>query len=269
MSEPSLTTLKRLFARSGNQCAFPGCILPITETTDTVTGVICHIHARNPNGPRYDSSQTDEDRHGFGNLILLCARHSKIIDTEVSTYSADELRRMKKEHEAKTEGVEICPATTRSAEALQRQYGTIYNIRARGPLIINSPGAVQESHVTIRTGRPRVNVLPAAGTIGSAPDQRNYIQHLVSRYNEFASQQARDRGYSHAAIYGRIKTQFKASWQHVPLSRFPELVTFLQQRIDATKLGRINRAKAIRNYSSFVEFCHKHGSPISVPTPSA
>jgi hypothetical protein len=49
--EPSLVTVKRLFARSQNRCAFTGCDFPIVEESDTVTGIICHINARSPGGP--------------------------------------------------------------------------------------------------------------------------------------------------------------------------------------------------------------------------
>jgi hypothetical protein len=47
-------TLKKLFALSGNVCAFPGCTAPIVDTEHgIVTGEICHIKARSPEGPRY------------------------------------------------------------------------------------------------------------------------------------------------------------------------------------------------------------------------
>ena len=45
MNEPSLQTLKRLFAMSGNRCAFPECTLPIVEGSGIVTGIVCHIRS--------------------------------------------------------------------------------------------------------------------------------------------------------------------------------------------------------------------------------
>lgn len=39
-------TLKKLFARPGNVCAFPGCTAPIVETdSGVVVGDICHTSA--------------------------------------------------------------------------------------------------------------------------------------------------------------------------------------------------------------------------------
>jgi hypothetical protein len=39
---PSVATVKRLFARSGNMCAFPGCSSALTQD-DVIVGEICHI----------------------------------------------------------------------------------------------------------------------------------------------------------------------------------------------------------------------------------
>lgn len=82
----ALTTVKRLFALSQNRCAFPGCTAPLIEDTGTVTGIICHIKARSERGPRYDANQTEEERYAFDNLLLMCGRHSKLIDSEHQLY---------------------------------------------------------------------------------------------------------------------------------------------------------------------------------------
>ena len=44
---PTSKTMKSLFARSGNRCAFPDCYAPLVEENDIVTGEVCHIKARN------------------------------------------------------------------------------------------------------------------------------------------------------------------------------------------------------------------------------
>ena len=80
-TSPSQAVIKRLFAHSGNRCAFPKCASPIVQET-VVVGEICHIKAASPQGPRYDPGQTAEERHGYDNLILLCANHHTIIDDD-------------------------------------------------------------------------------------------------------------------------------------------------------------------------------------------
>ena len=63
-SGPSTPTVKRLFAVSGNRCAFPGCTLPLVDQASSeVLGEICHIQARSPNGPR-DTYNCADSRRG-------------------------------------------------------------------------------------------------------------------------------------------------------------------------------------------------------------
>ena len=105
MSGPSTKTIKRLFAVSGNRCAFSGCTLPLVDQgSDTVLGEICHIQAQSAGGPRYDPGQPDEARHGFDNLLLLCPSHHKIVDENPETHTVEALCAMKRAHEAKHAG---------------------------------------------------------------------------------------------------------------------------------------------------------------------
>lgn len=90
--------IKRLFARSGNRCAFPKCTTPIVEG-ETVLGEICHIAAANAQGPRYEAAQSDEERHGFDNLILLCPTHHTVVDADLESYTVARLLKMKADHE--------------------------------------------------------------------------------------------------------------------------------------------------------------------------
>jgi hypothetical protein len=97
-TRPSESVIKRLFARSGNRCAYPKCNAEIVHR-DTVVGQMCHIKAANENGPRYDRQQSAADRHGYGNLILLCANHHTVIDDDPEAFSVERLLKMKDEHE--------------------------------------------------------------------------------------------------------------------------------------------------------------------------
>jgi hypothetical protein len=99
LAGPSDPTIKRLFAVSSNRCAFPGCSEPLVEG-QTVVGEVCHIKSAREGHSRYDPHQTDEERNGFDNLILLCRKHHKIIDTEVDRYPPALLIEMKRAHEA-------------------------------------------------------------------------------------------------------------------------------------------------------------------------
>jgi len=94
---PTLSTIKRLFALSGNECAFPQCRIRLVEDDGTIVGEACHIHAAEPGGPRFKPMQSDDDRRAFDNLILLCANHHRVVDGKPLT--ANELREIKAAHE--------------------------------------------------------------------------------------------------------------------------------------------------------------------------
>jgi hypothetical protein len=86
LTRPTDATIKRLFARSGNRCAFPKCPVEIE---------MCHIKAARPGGPRYDPLQSAAERHGYDNLILLCGTHHSVIDDDEEVYTVERLIKMK------------------------------------------------------------------------------------------------------------------------------------------------------------------------------
>lgn len=98
---PSTATVKRLFAQSGNKCAFPRCPSPIIAGK-TIVGEICHITAQRVGGPRYDPEQTATARHAYENLILLCSNHHVVVDDDPEAYTVDRLIKMKSDHEQRT-----------------------------------------------------------------------------------------------------------------------------------------------------------------------
>jgi hypothetical protein len=252
MSGPTLSTIKRLFARSRNRCAFPNCPVPIVEDQGFVTGNVCHIKARSKRGPRYDAAESMDERHNFSNLMLLCARHSRLIDSDLQTYTVETLREMKDAHE-KSDLVELSVSDGRKAEALFTAYKDLH-VKAGGHVMLNSPGAIQATTIKIEKTKGSVKLLPALGSLGSDVIRRNYVKHLIDRYNEFAGKRTNRGDFRHPAIYAIIKKQFKADWERIPLISFSPLVDLLQERIDSTQLGRINRGKAIKNYSAFDEY---------------
>ena len=98
--QPTLATIKALFAKSGNQCAFPGCNHVLVTDKNLFVGELCHIEAAAPGGPRYNDKMSDKDRRVFRNLVVLCHRHHVEIDSDVETYTPKSLRAVKRDHEA-------------------------------------------------------------------------------------------------------------------------------------------------------------------------
>lgn len=101
-----LVRVRRTIAeRAAQRCSKPDCrritIGPHSDPEMSLsTGRACHIRGAAPGGPRYDESQSSEERRGIENAIWLCADCSDIIDKDESEYPPDALLRMKRDHEA-------------------------------------------------------------------------------------------------------------------------------------------------------------------------
>lgn len=108
-------TLKKLFALSGNVCAFPNCSAPIVDTdSGVVVGDICHIKGKSEGGPRYDPSQTEDERNSYENLLLMCVAHNRIVDGRKTRdqYPVERLQEFKRDHEAQYAGSVIDEAAS-------------------------------------------------------------------------------------------------------------------------------------------------------------
>ncbi len=253
MNSPSLKTVKRLFAASRNLCTFLACGSPLVEASGTITGEIAHIRASSPNGPRYDSTQSDEDRHGFGNLILLCGRHHTVIDTELDEYPVSVLEKMKREHEAKGL-VEINPAHGIAAQGLIKKYESIVIINSGGNVAYKSPGAIQAQTFNLRTTKKTLRFSPPSDAIGAFAELASYIEYLIGKYQDYQKQDVEKEGTGkYTIIYNAIRREYGSKWQTIPVGKFEGLVSFLQRRIDNSKVGRIRKSQGQKRYHSFEE----------------
>lgn len=156
MSAPSVATIKRLFAVSSNLCAFPQCSQALVHG-DKVTGRICHIKAASPDGPRYDPHQSDTERHGFNNLLLMCPIHHDVIDSDVVSYTVERLNMMKIEHET------VSAITPDISETLANQIilnsGNL-KIDSGSFVITHNQSGGQAAHIINNYGLPRRTISP-------------------------------------------------------------------------------------------------------------
>jgi hypothetical protein len=249
--------LKRLFALSRNRCAYPDCTTAIVQQSGTLTGDICHIKAQSPGGPRYDATQTAEERHGFDNLILLCKVHHAIVDDQPKTFKFELLKEMKEMHE-RGGSILMSPDDARLA---RRLLDSFLHIQASGEaqVMVASPGAVQAKNITIKTTKKKVIFQPPADAIGSCLTMKNYIAHLIERYNEFQKAHTEKTGRGkYVVLHNAIRRAFGSKWDAVPQGKFNDLVAFLHYRIDNTKMGRILRSRGQPRYSTYEQFLAKY-----------
>lgn len=239
---------------SGNLCAFPRCALPIVEAVGTITGEICHIRARNEGGPRFDVTQSEDERQSFDNLVLLCRRHHKMVDAEPDVYSVEaleEIKRLREEEMGRPEQA----ADAFYAKILLGDLRRIEVTNNSGNVVIDSPGAIIAATVNVKSIRKTVKFQPAAGTIGADQKASRYVRHLINRYNEFASaDKSRDTKFSYGAISKNIESNFRAPWAMLAIEDFDALCAYLQQRISRTRIAKANAAKGLRAFSSFEDY---------------
>ena len=176
--------------------------------------------------------------HDEENLILLCSNcHSKVTADEISEA---EVLRLKLSLINKTH--------TRTGE---KGSGDVVGITGD---VTNSTVA---NKIEIKTQNKTVKINPPSGTIASSADHRNYVKYLIDRYHEFKKAEVGKDKMNYGLFYGAIKREFGAKWDMIRLDKFDELSVYLQQRIDKTRLGRNQKAKGHKRYSTFEEYLEK------------
>jgi len=93
--------IKLLWGSSGNICAI--CHIKLTREQGGFSkypiGVMAHIEGEKQSSARYNELMSDNERNRYDNLILLCPNCHTTIDNDVTQYTVDKLKKIKKEHE--------------------------------------------------------------------------------------------------------------------------------------------------------------------------
>lgn len=120
----TVPTVKVLWTRAHNCCAFPTCPQLLTEdsvdaaTGDgfvTIVGEQAHIRSPKTGGPRHDPDYDSSKLNSYENLILLCPTHHTIIDANNGAgYTVDQLVAIRKKHEKQQERREHIDKTLRA-----------------------------------------------------------------------------------------------------------------------------------------------------------
>lgn len=96
----------KLWVLSGGRCEFRNCNESVLHDNLTYQednfAHMAHIIADSPDGPRGEKELSLEMAKDFDNLMLVCLKHSKLIDGKNrEKYSIEDLQQQKKEHEAR------------------------------------------------------------------------------------------------------------------------------------------------------------------------
>lgn len=100
------TSTKRILAeRAAHFCSNPDCRKlttgPHSDPQKSLkTGHAAHICAAASNGPRYDASQTSQQRKHVTNGLWLCRECGDLVDKDTSPHTPELLHQWKRDHEA-------------------------------------------------------------------------------------------------------------------------------------------------------------------------
>lgn len=253
------TTMKRLFAKSCNRCANPGCSAPII-VDQTPVGEICHIRARRKKGPRFDPTLSPKQRDDFSNLVLLCRTCHKIVDSDPGKYTPDLLADFKKMHE-QSGNSEITPDVARDALLLlqppsktSKASATVHGggiaLSVGGdnlaPINITNTGAAKQS----RSKYP-------SNSIGADANLCGYIDYLFGLGIEYwEGVDAMNAGRLGKKIKVRFRLKAKTR-NHLSVDRFQDLTQFIITDILAiSPVGKRHRRNGTKLCRTFEEWRH-------------
>lgn len=212
---------KAVFQQFGSQCAF------------------CQEKAIPALQVHHIEPYAEVKEHEIENLILVCANcHGRIEAGEIPKAAV---------YRRKLQAVSVRPPPSKSS-------GNSIRLES------SENSGVIANQLTIKIGnRKGVSVSAPSGTIASHRDSRNYVKYLIDRYHEFKRSEVGSESIKYPIFYAAIKREFGAKWDHIPLERFEELVTFIQARIDKTVVGKNQKAKGLARYRSFRAYIEKYG----------
>ena len=245
---PSDATIRRLFAVSMNRCAFPDCSTPVVDLEfNTILAEVCHIRARNRLGPRFLETQTDEERHGFDNLVLMCGVHHKLIDSKENEarFSSEVLLAYKADHEsrARSAGFTTVELTAGQLDELQSaveiyESGSVHNDYRHGVFRVGGEGGHWAGggggggilYLVGTTRVPQGVVLDGEG--GQAPGgggggggSVQCLGRLIDNDDLARGLQLSSMFLANAASFsGQLINVLGAAWTFMPLSTIPSRV---------------------------------------------
>jgi len=229
MKTPNESTLKKLFARCRNLCAFPSCATRIVDPQfGTLAGRICHIKARSPRGPRYDPKQSEEERHSYENLIVLCGVHHGLIDDQPETFTTELLLEMKEMHERQGD-IELSQEGARLARLLIADFLSTIDRPNVTQTIIGNHNVMVAGDQNIYQHPPKVRVVVPRREGAISVAQCRTVQKWIETLAENTTRMAREQAF--AMWWVRFKKRFGLNrYEELETAQFDEAKRWYQQQ---------------------------------------
>jgi hypothetical protein len=162
--------------RAGWLCSNPDCrcaTVGAAEGHDGVinAGVAAHITAASPDGPRYDSSLTSEQRRHHSNGIWLCQKDGKAVDSDEQHFTVETMRKWKRDAERRSFQAIVAPGAQRDQPVVAA------TIDAAVKVLINRLGLPEEDDIDTVAARL---IAAAANDIAAFRRTAGWPRHAVA-----------------------------------------------------------------------------------------
>lgn len=235
--DPRNHTYRALLARSGNQCAFPGCSHVVVNHKNQFVAEVCHIAAAAPGGERYDLTMTHEERRDYKNLLILCHAHHVETD-DVEAFPVAALHRMKREHEASVLALFEVPAGVVNALVVEEEVYWAAVQRANDEHIV--PNLRVEIDSTASVDELLEEARRLVGSIGNLGEMmRSSMDRLPEDVRRLVESAGGDAATLEKVPYWENPT-VNRDWELVNLG-FPTCCTRLQVLLDQIQLVVLGR----------------------------
>lgn len=202
-------------------------------------GSICPF-CENDEVGHFEIHHIDENpsNNEISNLLMLCPIcHSKITKGDIA-----ELEVYKKKISLITNPVSNKTAPNKLIH---------FNDRVENAIIgDNNQISIKQSKKTVKQKYPE-------GCIGFDTIKANYVSHLIKRYNEYKEYEVGKGQVNYSTFSAHLKKTYKIgptrTLYNLPIEKFEELVSYIQSRIEKTKLAKI-KGKGHKNYSTYEEY---------------
>ena len=99
------STLRTLYAHTGNQCAKPDCSTVLINANGSFVAAVCRFKAAENGGPRFDEAVTPGQCRDVSNLNLRCRTCHALVEAEPARYTVATLTKWKRDREARFKAI--------------------------------------------------------------------------------------------------------------------------------------------------------------------
>lgn len=92
--------------------------------------------------------------------------------------------------------------------------------------------------------------------LGRELSKKNYVRYLIERFGDWKQKELKEKGrdFNWGSFQKGLMRRYRATGiNHINIEHFDSVCAYLQERIDRTIMGKFNKSRGIKNYSTYEE----------------